>query len=81
MFSRSWMTIQSKVAILSSKAQAGPVLQTKAKRMERQTATNVRIVIFDRGSEYSGLKEWMHAEGIETQVVSPYTPQANGRIV
>jgi hypothetical protein len=59
--------------------QAASMFEAVAKRMERQTATKVRMVRFDRGSEYSGLKEWMHAEGIVAQAVPPYTPQANGR--
>jgi Integrase core domain len=53
----------AEVAILSSKGEAASVFQKMAKRMERQTATKVQQVRFDRSKEYAGLKEWMHAEG------------------
>jgi IS30 family transposase len=51
-------------AILFSKAQAAPVFQAMAKRMERQTAPKVQMVRYDRGKEYAGLKDaWRRDSG------------------
>jgi hypothetical protein len=69
----------AEVFIVSSKGQAAPVYQSLAKHMERQTATKVKMIKFNRRSEYAGLKVWMHAEGIVAQAVPAYTPEANVR--
>jgi transposase InsO family protein len=70
----------AKVEFLSSKSEAAGVTISALKKFQNMGQCGISIFRTDGGSEYQSLtlQEYFADQGIEHEVVPPYTPQLNG---